>query len=305
MRAPRNLAPAVGALALALALGAAPGAAFADGDAPLALRVVDPPVVGYEVTALGRATHPLRVVVTNRSPRPASVTPLALRFVPTRDGITFPCDDPAGRDERWPASLEGGESFTLPQTIACTTPLPGRYEVEVRARPRGAPASAERSYGTFPLQIEPGPNPPVALPWEPALRAAASGTKDMRPSTNPAAARIVVAVVNGSRAPVALAPLHAVLRVTRRGSSIQACPDRVVDLAFTGTLAAGHMRALPMPLGCDISTEALYDVDVSVTNASGGRVRIATHVIRVTVNAPSSPGPADDQRSSFAGGSGT
>jgi hypothetical protein len=143
----------------------------------------------------------------------------------------------------------------------------------------------------------------VRIPWEPSLYGAASGTKDMRPSTDPAAAHIVVALINATRAPVTLTPLRATMRITRRGSSIHACPDRSADLAFSGSLAPGRTQSLATPLGCDISPEALYDVEVSVANASGAKVRLATHGIRVRVNAPSSPGPQDDQRSPFVGGS--
>jgi hypothetical protein len=93
------------------------------------------------------------------------------------------------------------------------------------------------------------------------------------------------------------------MRVTRRGSSIQACPDRAIDLAFSGSLAPGRSQSLATPLGCNISPEALYDIEVSVANASGAKVRLATHAIRVSVTAPPSPGPQDNQRSPFVGGS--
>jgi hypothetical protein len=291
---------------VALAALAVSAPALADSDtASLALKVVDPPVLSFDVTGLGRATHPLRLVLSNRAAHAVKIEPLVIHYRPTRDGVTYPCDEPSGRDDRFPASLEANESFSFPQTVTCNTPLPGRYEVEMRARPRSAPTSAERSYGSFPLQIDPGSNPPVRVPWETAIYAAASGTKDMRPSNNPNAARIVIAMINATKAPFVLAPVHATLRVTRRGSSVQACPDRNVDLAFTGTLEVGRSQSLGMGLGCDISAEALYDVEVSVANASGARVRIATHGIRVTVNAPSSPSNADDRSIPFAGGSGT
>ncbi len=287
-----------------VALAVAAPALADGGGASLALKVVDPPVLSFDVTGLGRATHPLRLVLTNRSARAVDIEPLVIRYRPTRDGVVYPCDDPSRRDDRFPASLAANEAYSFSQTVTCNTPLPGRYEVEMRARPRSAPASAERSYGSFPLQIEPGSNPPVRVPWESAVYAAASGTKDMRPSSNPNAARIVIAMINATKAPFVLAPVHATLRVTRRGSSVQACPDHDVELAFTGTLDVGRSQALSMGLGCDISAEALYDVDVSVANASGAHVRIATHGIRVTVRAPSSPSTADDRSIPFAGGSG-
>lgn len=268
----------------------------------LTFRVADPPVLAFDSTALGRATHPLRIVVANQGTLAVALEPLALRVRPVRDGIVFACDEPRSRDDRWPATLDPGATFAFSREVTCDTPFPGRYDVELRARPRSAPPSAERVYGSFALQIDPGANPPVRLPWDPSLHGAASGTKDMRPTKDPAAARIVVAMINVTHAPVTLTPVHATVRVTRHGSSTQACPDRGADLAFEGSLAPGRSRWLSTSLGCDISTEALYDVDVWVSNASGARVRLATHAIRVSVNAPSSPGPQDDPKGPVIGG---
>jgi hypothetical protein len=284
-----------GASLLAALAVTAPVVAGGDAAAPsLSVRVADPPVVTFDSTALGRATHSLRISVTNQGRTPVPLEPLAVRFRPTRDGIVFACEDPRSRDDRWPATLEAGATFGFSREVTCDTPLPGRYDVEVRARSRSADASTERSVTSFAIQIDPGSNPPVRLPWDPALHGAASGTKDMRPSKDPAAARIVVALINATRAAVPLGSVRATTRVTRRGSSVHACAERGVDLAFTGALPAGRSQTLSMPLGCELSVEALYDVDVSITNASGAKVRLATHAIRVIVNAPSSPGPQDE-----------
>ena len=286
---------------LAMAV-ASPVLAEGDTSAVLSIRVMDAPVVSYDSTALGRGTHPLRLVVTNQGTRAVPLEPLVVRFRPTRDGITFACDEPRARSDRWPTVLEPNATFGFARDVTCDTPLPGRYDVEVLGRSRSAPAAAERGFGSFVLQVDPGPNPPVRLPWDPALYGAASGTKDMRPNSDPGAARIVVAITNASKVPVTLAPLRASMLVTRRGSSIHACPERAVDLAFAGSIAPGRSRALSTPLGCDISPEALYDVDIWVANGSGTKVRLATHPIRVRVNAPVSPGQQDNQNSPFVGG---
>jgi hypothetical protein len=275
---------------------------LAAGDAPaLALRVIDPPVVAFDSTALGRATHSLRLSLTNQGLEQAKVEPLALHFRPVRDGVEFACEEPRSRDDRWPTTLDRGAAFSFSREVTCDTPLPGRYDVEILGRPRGVAAAVERTFGSFPLQVEPGSKPPVVLPWERSLHAAASGTKDMRPSKDPFAARIVVALINGTRAPVTLAPVRATMRVTRRGSSAPACAERGVDLAFAGTLAPGRSQSQSTPLGCDISTEALYDVEVSVANGAGTRVRLATHTIRVVVNTPTSPGQWDEPRGPIGG----
>jgi hypothetical protein len=261
----------------------------------LAMRVADPPPVAYEATALGRATHSIRLVMTNTGPRTVQLAPVVFRFRPTRDNVTYACEDTTGEAARWPATLDAGATFMLRREVSCETPLPGRYEVAMLGRPRGGADASERVYGSFSLQIEAGANAPVHVPWEPALYAASSSTKDMWPTKDPSSARVVVALINATHVPVALAPVHATLRVTRRGSTAPPCPERGVELAFNGSLASGSSRAVTMPLGCALAAEAIYDVDVSIAGASGARVHVATHSIRVGVIPPPSPRAEDVQ----------
>jgi hypothetical protein len=275
----------------------------AEGSIPtIMVRVTDPPSIPFEATALGRATHPIRLVISSSSPTPLSLDPLAFRFKPMRDGVMFSCDEPSAKDDRWPAMLEPGTNFTLTREVACETPLPGRYDVELRARPRGGPDSAERTYGSFGMVIEPGANPPVRLPWEAALHGAASATKEMRPSADPNKARVVVALINGTRAAITVAPVRATLRVARRGSTVAPCPERNVDLAFTGSLGPGRSQSLATPLGCKLDAEAVYDIDIAVANAAGAKVHLATHALRVGILPPPPPRPEDVQRGKVIGG---
>jgi hypothetical protein len=275
----------------------------AEGTIPtITVRVNDPPAVPFEATALGRATHPIRLVISSSSPTAIAVDPLAFRFKPMRDGVLFSCDDPQTRDDRWPSTIDPGTSFTLTREVACDTPLPGRYDVEMRARPRGGADSTERTYGSFGLVIEPGPNPPVKLPWEGALHGAASATKEMRPSTDPNKARVVVALINGTRAAVTLTAVRAITRVTRRGSTVPPCPERSVDLAFSGSLGPGRTQSLATPLNCKLDAEAVYDVDVAIANPSGAKVHLATHALRVGILPPPPPRPEDVQRGKVIGG---
>ncbi len=292
---PSAVALPLGVLGFALVTSATFDAS-ADGTT-LTMRVSDPPPVPYEATALGRATHSVRLVMTNSGTKTVQLSPVVFRFRATRDNVTFACDDATGEEARWPATLDAGASFTLAREVSCETPLPGRYEVALLGRARGTADTAERAYGSFSLQIEPGANPPVPVPWETSLSAASSVTRDMRPSKDPSTARVVIALINGSRAPIALGPVHATLRVTRRGSTVPPCPERGVELAFSGSLASGASRALTMPLGCVLSAEAIYDVDVAIANAAGARAHVATHSIRVGILPTPPTRPEDVQQS--------
>lgn len=296
----RRAALATIALAATMATGASVRAA---GDAAtLAVRITPPPPVAFDATALGRATHPFRLVLTNPSTRKIELAPLVFRLRPMHDGVTFSCDEPQARDDRWPQTLDAGASLTVTRDVACDTPLPGRYDVEVRARPRGGSDSEERTYGSFSMQIEPGANPPVRLPWDASLLGAAAGTTDMRPTKDPNAARIVVGLINATRAPVVLSSAQASLRVTRRGSTLPPCVDRNVELPFTGPLAPGRMQTFATPLGCVLSADAVYDVDVFLSNGAGARVKLATHAIRVGVIPPPPARPENVQAGKVVGG---
>ncbi len=286
----------------ALAIAGASSVCAGEEASTLAVRIAAPPTVAFDATALGRATHPFRLVLTNPGKQRIELAPLAFRLRPMRDGVTFSCDEPQARDDRWPQTLDPGASFAVAREVACDTPLPGRYDVEVRGRPRGAPDSAERTYGSFAMQIDPGANPPVRVPWQNSLHAAAAGTNEMRPSKDPKAARIVVGLINATRTPITLAPVRAQLHVVRRGSTAPPCVDHAVELAFNGSLEPGHVQSLATPLGCTLDADAVYDVDVSIENQAGARVKLATHSIRVGVLPPPPPRPENVQQSKVIGG---
>lgn len=294
-RARACLAGRAGLATIVLATVSTVGVSASADGTTLAISVADPRPIAYEATALGRATHSVHLVMTNTGARSVQLAPVAFRFRASRDGVAFSCEDASGEDGRWPAALDAGASFHLAREVSCETPVPGRYDVAVLGRPRGGGDSADRLYGSFVLQIDAGPNAPVPVPWEPALHVASSATKDARPSKDPGSARVVIALINASRAPVTLSPVHATLRVTRRGSTVAPCPEHGVELAFSGVLASGSTRAVTMPLGCALSAEAIYDVDIAVASAAGARVHVATRAIRVGVIPPPAPRPEDVQ----------
>lgn len=268
----------------------------------LSIKVAEPGALSFDVTALGRATHQLRLSIGNPSSQPLTLVPLVFRFRPIRDGVAFTCDEPQGADDRWPATLDPSSSFTLGREVSCETPLPGRYDVEVRGRPRKGADSEERTYTSFPLTIEPGANPPVRLPWDGNIHASASVTREMRPTKDPNKARVVIAMVNGTRSSVTLAPVQASFHVTRRGMKIVPCADRQVDLSFNGALAPGRTQSLATSLSCELSQEAIYDVDVTIANSGGTRVKLASQSIRVGVLPPPPPRPEDSGQAKIQGG---
>jgi hypothetical protein len=276
------------ALLAALALSVpllAPASASAELPA-VAMRFADPPPVTLDAMTLGRATHRVRVLVSNTGRRPVSLASPVLRFTPIRDGIAYACETEAREETRWPRSLEPRESIEVRHGVTCNTPFPGRYEVQVHARSESEPAEAARAVGTFALVVEAGASAPVRLPWDSRLWAVASGNREIRPGRG---ARVIVALVNGTPRDVDLAPGRAVVRVFRKDDGALVCPERVIDVPFEGTLAPGRTQAIATALPCSLTAEGAYDVAVALLGKTDS-VALPRHVVRVaSVATPPQP----------------
>ncbi|WP_146650508.1 hypothetical protein [Labilithrix luteola] len=195
----------------------------AEGTAPLTARIQAPRPLSYDELELGRATHDVRVTLTNPNAEAVPLSELALRFLPRRDGVEYACKETVSTSDRWPSELRPGGTVSAERSITCDTPLPGRYDIEVRAHATRAGEDAQdQVLGSFALQIDPGKMPPVALPWDKHLYAAAETTKEIRPGEK--SGRLFVAVINGSNDDVTATPLRASLRVRQRGTKKVACP---------------------------------------------------------------------------------
>ena len=263
----------------------ASGEAMAEGG--LVVRIVDPAPVAFDLTAFGRTTHRVRVVYTNETRTPIAPTARRFHVIATRDGLVYPCDEPMG-DERWPHRLDPNESHTIDLNIRCDTPLPGRYDLDIRSRPRSAADTEGQSIGTSAIVIEPGPTPPVRVPGDARLWVASMTTKEVQPAKN-ASVRVVVAFVNGSKREVSLAPAQALVKITRRGEKVTPCAPKLIDLAFSGTLGPGRVRSLASSVPCDLSNEGSYDVDITLT--APARAHLGTHAVRAIAVPLPHPGP--------------
>lgn len=249
---------------------------------PLSVRIVAPPPFDYDESELGRATHQVRLNVTNPNTVPVPLSPLTFRFVPKRNGVEYECTvAPGNIADRWPSKLNPGDTVTAERGITCLTPLPGRYDVDVHARAlRGGEDAAEHFVGTFALTIKPSLTPPVPLPWDSRLLAAGDATKEIRPKEK--SGRLFVGVINASKEDVAATPFRADLHVSQRGKKNAVCADFSVDLPFARTIPAGHMQSLDVPLQCNFPQEGIYDIDVFVEKGDS-RVKLGRYSVRVIV----------------------
>lgn len=283
----------------AIALVAIARDSEADGVPRLSVRIAPPPAIAFDSTALGHATHRVRITFGNPNSSAIALGPHQFRFTPTKDGLTYDCGD-GSEDTRWPMSLEPGASITIERVVHCNTPLVGRYDVEVRAR-RTEPNAVENVLGSFVLTIDGGSNAPVRSPLDGRLWIAASATREIRPGQQSQSSmpRVHFAFVNATRGDVALAPSRFVLHVMRRESSAPPCPERIVDVPGTPAIAGAKTFSFAAPLVCDFTREGVYDVDVSLLTPNG-RVKIGVVAIRAAVlptphTLPQSKSPIDRQ----------
>lgn len=248
------------------------------------LRV--PPVVGFDPVRLGHAVLPARLSLANASNAPVPLGTRQLEFLARGVYATYPCEVRAPDVDRWPAVLEPGAVANVERTLACDTPLPGAYEIEVRWAQTPA---TEPALATAALQIEPGPAPPVPLSTRPALRAVASGTRELEPSRAAGRVRIVLGMANASAHAVPLPSLVIETSLHLRGSAL-ACKERR-EVALTGELESGRQHVLWMPLSCALPTEGVWEVDVDVGEPAGPPVRLPKHVVRVSAVTRPPTGP--------------
>lgn len=269
----------VAALAATALMLASPGPARGDTPPPINLTaaVIGASPVPYSQTTLGKATHHVRLTYTNGSRERVAVTVTPLHYVARREGIDYSCEERDPEVERTPRVVEPGAATSSDRWITCETPLPGDYEVAISASADGG------RMASFALSIGAGANAPVRLPWPPGWWAAAMITPEVRPTPGPAtSARVVVALVNGTREVLPLDTQTVRLRTTARGASSPACPEQVFRVEATGTLAPGRVHSTWLALRCDLSSETFYDVDVfAEPPRGGGAVKVAGLVLRV------------------------
>jgi hypothetical protein len=287
-------------LALAALLEASP--ARAEGEIRLTAQPVDPSPVPYAATALGRATHRVHVVLSNPSNQRATLEGATFRWSAFRDGVTYPCEDRTDPNARSDIRLQPGRSIALEAVVSCETPLPGDYDVELSVIGSGGVSASRR----FVVSVGGGENAPLRLPGDARAWFAAAMTREAWPSHNqPTGARVAVAVINGSKETLGLAPLLMRLRTTVRGSGKRACVDQIVPISTRGEVAPGRVQPTWIPLDCRIKEAGLYDVHVSISSESAPAPRsIGKLVLRVRTGPPSGAHPFGEQlgSSQFRGG---
>lgn len=246
-----------------------------------------PPAVPFDAPRLGHAVLPARMKLANHTGTGVPLGARRLDFVARGALSSYGCETHAPDGDRFPAVLEPGTETEAERTVACETTLPGAYVLE--ARWAGTPVT-EPPLTAAPFQIDPGQTPPVPLSTRPALRAVASGTREIEPSREPGHVRIVLGLTNATARAVPLPTVVIETSLHLKGSPLT-CRDRR-EVALTGELAPGKQHVVWMPLSCALPNEGIWEVDVDVGEPSGPPVRLPRHVVRVAaITTPPPPHP--------------
>lgn len=244
----------------------------------LDVQVEAPSRIAFAATGLGVATHSIRVILTNGAAHKLVVPAHDLRFDVLREGSRHACEPPA-QAARWPVALGAGERAELDVRVTCETPLPGSYEIEVRAVPRGGGPGVSHVLGTFPLTVEPGPYPPVRLPWSAGVYASATASRDARPSAGAASTvRLSVAYVNGSAKPLDLPPAQLSVKVT--GPRDASC-ERTLQVPAAPRLEPSRSSVHTFPVACDFRREGVYEVSAFAVGGADEQILLSKVRVRI------------------------
>ena len=129
------------------------------------------------------------------------------------------------------------------------------------------------------VSIAAGLNAPVRLGWEPRAWVAVTGTREARPGR--AEARIVVATINASDAPLTVAPFVARIRLLAPGTGAPLCDDQLVWLDTDRPIPPGRAHQAWVTLGCRAMTEGIHAVEVDISPPGAERIPVARYALRI------------------------
>ncbi|MFO0675789.1 MAG: hypothetical protein U0169_04605 [Polyangiaceae bacterium] len=223
----------------------------------------------YDPKAMGPGGRTVSVRLTAEGAAPVTFGSVRFAYRATREGVSFPCREHEGGSfsAREPSSLAPGQSFVFERDLDCALPLVGTYDVEVDVllgrRPEGGPLSVLRA-GSFSFALTRGDRgAPTAVPAVPGLFALAAGTTMSRPMSHERWMRsdhhVLVALVNGGRAPLELPRVRVSFQVFKVGSPVP-CGGEAVPAEVPPTLAPGATFVLRAPISCAPSQEGTYEI---------------------------------------------
>lgn len=267
--------------------------------AQVTAEVTRPTRVRYDPTLLAASRPAVRITVGNRGTSSIDVSNLRVRLDATRDGVPFQCADEVGPParSRETQTLSAGTSAVFERTLDCALPLVGTYSVRVVvAFGRASPWTDGVTVRTLEVKVAASTNSaPQAVEGVPGLWAAVGAGGVVSATSNDAAGKLVVALVNGGLTTIDLPRLRLALRVYRAGSPIP-CEDEPIRLSAPRSLAPGRTHVEVLAVSClGLGKAGHYDIAARLlVPASGSEGEIALGRLHVEVS--SDPGRVDPTR---------
>jgi hypothetical protein len=187
-----------------------------------------PDHAAYDAQSVGVAPQLVSIRLENSGTRSVPLGKLDASFASTRRGVAFPCstrvaDTPPATE---PTFLAPGDSFTFARLLACSMPLPGRYELQVAIQslaPQGSDGedADEAALGAFPIDVTALGDAPQVISRDAEIYAVMAGRSMDSPLPYDAwrsgSYKVVFALINGSDGDVSLSALTLVLSVYEEG----------------------------------------------------------------------------------------
>jgi hypothetical protein len=253
-------------------------------DARIEVSLAGPSRVLYSPATMRAPRPSIKITVTNPNAQPLDVADLRVRLDVTRGSQRVRCSDPPkdpnGRRGE-PSVLAPGASFTWVRTVDCPLALAGSYVVQVVvAFGHDDPFASGVVTNELALSVAAPPDArPRAIEAVPGLYAGI-GSGGLVPSST-SVGRIVVALVNGSGAPIALPAMRVATRVRRVGTDIP-CEDEPAVVDLPARLEPGEVLTRPIDVSClGLGVTGTYDVEARLL---AGDIRQSIGTLRIDVS---------------------
>jgi len=242
------------------------------GDPLVRIALQPPEALDYDPQSLAALPGFVAIQVQNVGGRDVALPVLHASFEARREGVAFPCNAHAGAPpgELEPSHLAPGTSFTFERRLDCRLPLTGRYDVRVwlhaaEAQEPTIAMVASGLAGSFSVDVRAsGGNAPQSVPGHDRLYAFMTGPAVESPAGRDGGAAVaymlVVALVNGSRSPIALRTARFSFVVLSSDGSPAPCPAATVRLEVPSVLSPGEIHIDRAAVTCIPDKQGQYEV---------------------------------------------
>lgn len=257
----------------------------------LRVEVHGPSQSPYVAESFGALTRTVVLSVTNDSDERKPLPRLWAHYTALREGIPFRCSPSQAGIVKGsePSALEPHQTFSIERELACLTPLPGAYQVEVRVSAGKEPAAFEDAerVGSFVLRVLDSPAAPRPIAALSGVFVGMGGARVTRPLSRAGWQagdyRVLVIVVNAGRRAQPLGRITLSFETTKQGAGLP-CAGESEPLKLPAELAPGAVEFLRIPVTCAPSEPGKYEIAGRLLLESGFAASVGSIHVEVSEN---------------------